>query len=149
LKDSNANLKMKTVKGIRIHSLIRNTSGVEGHVGTLGWGLGRAPSGSIIHMNLHKPNNKLVNVWLKHFWCMDEPWEYMNSQTHHGLDLMETTTFFPLIVFSMINHEGYIQMSFCLGTPKLGIPKFPKLKLPTLWRAITSCVDLQLKRGLK
>jgi hypothetical protein len=28
---------------------------------------------SIIHMDLHKPNNKLVSAKLKHFWCMDEP----------------------------------------------------------------------------
>jgi hypothetical protein len=34
----------------------------------------------IIHMDLHKPNNKLVNAWLKHFWCMDEPWAYMDLQ---------------------------------------------------------------------
>jgi hypothetical protein len=39
-------------------SLVRNTSGVDGHVGALGWGLGRSISKSIIHTNLHKPNNK-------------------------------------------------------------------------------------------
>jgi ribosome assembly protein YihI (activator of Der GTPase) len=31
-------------------------------------------------------------------------------KTHHDPDLGEATTF-PLIVFSMINHKGYIQMS--------------------------------------
>jgi hypothetical protein len=35
---------------------------------------------SIIHMHLHKSNDKLVNVWLEHFWCMDEPLTYMDSQ---------------------------------------------------------------------
>jgi hypothetical protein len=40
-------------------------------------------------------------------------------------------------------------MSFCLGTPKLGIPKFPKLGLLQLWRPITSCTDLQLGWGVK
>jgi hypothetical protein len=34
----------------------------------------------IIHMHLHKPNDKLVNVWLEHFLCMDEPCAYMDSQ---------------------------------------------------------------------
>jgi hypothetical protein len=49
-------------------------------------------------------------------------------KTHHNSDLEEATTF-PLIVFSMPGHEGYTQMSFCLKTPKLGVPKFPKLGL--------------------
>jgi len=38
-------------------------------------------SGSIIHTNLHKPNNKLVSAWLHHFWCMDEPWAYTRFTT--------------------------------------------------------------------
>jgi hypothetical protein len=42
-----------------ICSLNRNISGVEGHVGALGWGLGRMTSKSIIHIDLHKPNNKV------------------------------------------------------------------------------------------
>jgi hypothetical protein len=37
-----------------------NTSGVEGHVGAPRWGLGQVTSKSIIHTDLHKPNNKLV-----------------------------------------------------------------------------------------
>jgi hypothetical protein len=45
-----------------IHSLIYNTSRVEGRVGTPGWGLGRTTNGSIIHTDLHKPNNKLGNA---------------------------------------------------------------------------------------
>jgi hypothetical protein len=36
--------------------------GVEGCVGAPGWGLGRVTSKLIIHMDLHKQNNKLVNV---------------------------------------------------------------------------------------
>jgi hypothetical protein len=57
--------------------------------------------------------------------------------THHGLDLGEATTFpyivffafahgtdlgeattFPYIVFFAFAHGTYIQMAFCLGTPK-------------------------------
>jgi len=37
-------------------------------------------NGSIIHTTLHKPNNKLVNAWLEHFWCTNEPWAYTDSQ---------------------------------------------------------------------
>jgi hypothetical protein len=68
--------------------------------------------------------------------------------THHSPDLGEATTF-PLILFFVFNHGGYIQMSFCLRTPNLGVPKFPKMKLSTLWRAIISYANLWLRWGLK
>jgi len=62
--DSIASPKVTTMKGekIGVHSLARSTSGVEGHVGTPRWKLGRLTSKSITHTYLHKPNNKLVNV---------------------------------------------------------------------------------------
>jgi hypothetical protein len=41
--------------------MVHNILGVKGHVGALGWGLGRVTSKSIIHTGLHKPN-KLVSV---------------------------------------------------------------------------------------
>jgi len=49
-------------QGVGAHSLVCSTLGVEGCVGALGWGLGRLTSRSIIHMDLHKPNNKLVSA---------------------------------------------------------------------------------------
>jgi hypothetical protein len=62
--DSIVNPKMKTTEGKKVGalSLAHSTLGVEGCVGALGWGLGRLTSKSITHMNLHKPNNKLVSV---------------------------------------------------------------------------------------
>jgi hypothetical protein len=64
LMDSNASPKVKTMegKGVGACSLARNTLGVEGHAGALGWGLRRLTSKSITHTNLHKPNNKLVTA---------------------------------------------------------------------------------------
>jgi hypothetical protein len=112
------------------------------------WELGWMISRSIIHMNLHIPNNKLVSAWLEHFWCTDKPWAYWTHKTHHSPNLGEAITF-PLIVFSMISHKGYIQMSFCFGTPKLRVPKFPKLGLLALWKAITFCAHLWLRWSLK
>jgi hypothetical protein len=55
---------VKTVEGERVgeRSLTCNILGLEGRVGALGWGLGRVTSKSIIHMDLDKLNNKLVNV---------------------------------------------------------------------------------------
>ncbi len=62
--DSTMSLKMKTSKGkgVGAHSLACNTSGVEGRVGAPRWGLERLISKSIIHMDLHKPNDKLVSA---------------------------------------------------------------------------------------
>ncbi len=62
--NSTTNPKVKTTEGegVGVCSLAHNTSGVEGHVGTLGLGLGRLISKSIILIDLHKLNNKLVNA---------------------------------------------------------------------------------------
>ncbi len=94
-------------KKVGVHSLICNTSGVEGCVGAQGWGLRWMTSGSIIHTNLHKPNNWLVNSWLVHFDAQTNHMHPHTHKTHHGPNLGEATTF-PLIVFSTINHMGYI-----------------------------------------
>jgi hypothetical protein len=80
LKDSNVNPKVKTTKeGIGVCSLVRSTLGIGGRVGASRLRLGWVTSGSIIHIDLHNPNNKLVSVWLENFWCMDKPWAYTNS----------------------------------------------------------------------
>ncbi len=63
---------------------------------------------------------------------------------HHDPDLGEAITF-PLSVFSMPGHKGYIQMSFCPGT----LRKFLNLRLSPLWRPIISCAHIWLKWGLK
>ncbi len=64
LMDSIASPKVKTSEGERIgvHSLVCSTLGVEGRAEALGQGLGRMTSNSITHMDLHKPNNKLINA---------------------------------------------------------------------------------------
>jgi hypothetical protein len=49
-------------EGLRVHSLVCSTLGVEGHVGAPGWGLGRFTRKLITYTDLHKPNNKLVNA---------------------------------------------------------------------------------------
>jgi hypothetical protein len=81
LKDSNASPKVEIMeeKRVGVRFLVHCISGVEGHAGAPGWGLGRVTSELINHMNLHKPNNKLVNACLEHFWCTDKPRAYTNS----------------------------------------------------------------------
>ncbi len=72
---------MKIAKeGIRVRSLARNISAIEGHARTQRWGLQRMTSRSIIHTNLHKPNNKFFSAWLEHFWCTNEPRAYTDSR---------------------------------------------------------------------
>jgi hypothetical protein len=82
LKDSNASPQVEIMEEekTQVRSLAYNTLGVEGRVEALGWGLGQMTSGSIIHTNLLKPNNKLVSAWLRHFSCTDEPRAYKDSQ---------------------------------------------------------------------
>jgi hypothetical protein len=55
------NLKVKKLeKGVGICSLAHNTLEVKKCIEISGWGLGRMIIGVIIHMDLHKPNNKLI-----------------------------------------------------------------------------------------
>jgi len=62
--DSTSSPKVKTTerKGVEAYSLGCSTLGVEEHVGAPGWGLDRLTIMSITHIDLHKPNNKLVSV---------------------------------------------------------------------------------------
>jgi len=80
--DSIANPKVKITerKGVRACSLVRSTSGATRRAGILGWGVGTLTNTSIIHKNLDKPNNKLVNAYLGHFWCTNEPRVNTNSR---------------------------------------------------------------------
>jgi len=61
---SNVSLRWKITKRYEVGArfLVRNILKVEGHVGILKWGLTRVKSKSIIHTDLHKPNNKLISV---------------------------------------------------------------------------------------
>ncbi len=145
-KDSNVSPKMKIIekKVIDIFSLAFRTSGVEGHVGTAWWGLGKVTSRPIIHMDLHKPNNQLVSASWNIFGAWTSHRHTRTHKTHHNPDLGEAINF-PLMVFFVIGHGDCTQMSFYLGTPKLRVPKFSKLGLSPLWKPITSRVDLWLK----
>jgi hypothetical protein len=69
-------------------------------------------------------------------------------KTHHSPDLGEITTS-PLTVFSVLGHGAYTQMSVCLGTPKLGVPKFLKLEFPQLRKPITFFFKSMIKVSSK
>jgi hypothetical protein len=62
--DSTTSPKVKTTKGqgVGACSLAHSISEVNEHVGALGCGLRQVTSGSIIHIDLHKLNNKLVSA---------------------------------------------------------------------------------------
>jgi hypothetical protein len=101
-------------KKVGICFLAYSTSRVEGRAGAPRWGLGQMTSRSITHINLHKPNNKLVNAWLEHFWCIDKPWAYTDSQDSPRLRL-GGSHHLPLIVFFLLGHRTYTQV----GNPKI------------------------------
>jgi hypothetical protein len=119
-----SNGKTMEEKKIGIYFLARSILGVEGRVRALGWGLGRVISGSIIHIDLHKPNIS----WLVCSWSIFGVWTSHGHtwihKIHHSLDLGEVTTF-PLIVLFVLGHEVCTQMSFCPEIHKSRVPKFP------------------------
>jgi hypothetical protein len=106
-------------------SLVRSTSGVEGHVGALKWGLERVTS---INYS-HGPTQNQTTSWLVHnlstFRARTSHGQTRTHKIHHGSNLGETTIF-PLIVYSMTSHETNIQMTFLPGLPS-GSPEIPKL----------------------
>jgi hypothetical protein len=77
-------------------------------------------------------------AWMNHKYT----WTH---KTYHDLDLKKATIFSFITLF-VINHMDYIQMSFCLRTPKLRILKLGVL---TLWRAIIFFFRIWLRWGLK
>jgi len=64
--DSTVSPKVKTTKRegkeVGARSLAHSILGIEGRARAPRWGVRRLTSNSITHMDLHKPNNKLVNV---------------------------------------------------------------------------------------
>jgi hypothetical protein len=82
LENSNASSKVKTTEEkVEICSLTRNIlGGKKGVLELRDGGLKQVTNESIISMDLHKLNNKLAKAQLEHFWCMDKPWAYMDSQ---------------------------------------------------------------------
>jgi hypothetical protein len=141
---------VKKTKGqwVRVHSLIRSTSSVKGHARAPRWGLWWVTSKSIIHMYLHKPNNKLINAYLEYFWCMDEPRANTNSQDSpwfgfggsHHLPPYNTLYAWPW---------GFHPNVILSRDSQVGVSKFLKLGLLWFWRPITLCVDLWLKWSMK
>jgi hypothetical protein len=138
-----ASLKVKTMEGkeVNMRFLARNISGVEGHVGALGWGLRRLTSNLITQTDLHKPNSKLVNALLEHFWCTDEPHAHMDKQdspwpglggSHH------LPSYSILFAWPWDQHPNVILSR----NSQVGVSNFPKLGLLRLWRLIILCADL-------
>jgi hypothetical protein len=94
---------------------------------------------------MHQTTSWLVHSWST-FGARTNHKQTQTHKTHHGSNLKEATTF-PLIIFFVLDHGASTQMSFCPGIPKLVILKFSKLGLSQLWRPITLCANLQLRRG--
>jgi len=116
--------------------------GGRGACWSFGMGLGRLTSKSLTHTDLHKPNNRVVNVELEHFWCMDEPRANTDSQESPRLGLggsHHLPHYSILCAWPQDQHSNVILSR----DSQVGVSKFPKLGLPQLWGPITLCEDLR------
>ncbi len=143
LKDSNASLKVKTMEEARVegHSLVHNTSGVKGACQSSRIGIRMNDNMSIIHNNLHKPNNKLVSAQLEHFWCTNKPRAYTNSQDSPRLGFGGSHHLPPYSILC-VWPWGLHPNGVFLETSKLRVMKFPKVRLLPFQMPITSCENL-------
>jgi hypothetical protein len=146
LMNSIVNPKVKITKGegVGVCSLARSTSKVEGRVGALGCGLGKLTSNSITHMDLHKPNHKLVSAQLEPFWCIDEPRANTNSQNSLRPKLGGSHHLPPYNILCAWPWDQHPNVILSWDS-QMGVPKFPKLGLLQLWGPITLCANLQLR----
>jgi hypothetical protein len=160
--DSNVSLKWKQRKSQKLGHAPWFVAlwGVEGRAGTPAWD--QEDWQALIHS--HELAQNQTTSWLVHYWstfgAKTSHGQTRIHKTHHGSNLREATTF-PLIIYYVPFHKAHIQMAFCLETPKweswssqnwdsqVGVSKFPKLRLPWLYGAITLCADLQSRWGLK
>ncbi len=91
-------------------------------------------SGSIIHTNLHKPNNKLVSAQLEHFWCTNEPRVNTDSQDSPWFGLGGSHHLPPyniLYTWPQGQHPNVILSR----DSQVGNPKIPEIKTPTALEA--------------
>ncbi len=122
--------KVKIMKGegVAVHSLVCNTLGVEGRARALGQGLGRMTSKSIIHTDLHKPNNKLVSSQLEHFLCTNEPQANIDSQGSTWLGLEGIHHLPPYSILCAQRRDQHLNVILSQDS-QVRIPKFSKLGL--------------------
>jgi hypothetical protein len=104
--------------------------GVEGHARSPGIRLRRETRRSSLNLHQNKPPTWLVHI-SGHPWVLGQATCTLDHKTHHGPDLGEATTF-PHIVFSTMLRQGYIQMAFFPGTPKLESRNCPSWSPGTL-----------------
>ncbi len=131
LMDSTKSLKVKTTKGgVRARSLAYNTLGGRGACWNSKMGLGRLTSTSLIHTNLHKLNNKLVNAQIVvALRCMDEPRTITDSQDSPRPGLGRNHHLPPYSILCACPQDEHSHVILSQDS-QVGIPKFPHLGLP-------------------
>jgi hypothetical protein len=80
----------------------------------------------ITHLDLHKPNNTLINGKLEHFWCMDSPWANTDSQDSPRLGLVGSHHL-PLYIILYAWPGPALKCHFVPGLSSRG-SKIPKIK---------------------
>jgi hypothetical protein len=135
LKDSNANPEMKKnkIKKINAHFLVHNTFGVK--KACWSFGMGTKTSDKRVNYWYQFAQNQITSslvcscnicgAWMNHMHTRIH-------KIHHSLDLGEATAF-PLIVFSLVHHESYTQMTFFLRLLSQKSHNFLKSELLPRW----------------
>ncbi len=121
---------MKTLeeKGIGMHFLVHNTLGVKG--ACWGFKIGTRKNDKWVNCSHGSTQNKQQIGW-----CMDESWAYTNSQDSPRLKLGVSHHLPPYNILCAYP-RGYTQMSFCFGSPNLGIQR-ENLKIPEIETSVT------------
>jgi hypothetical protein len=99
-------------------------------------------------MDLHKPNNKLVTMYLEHLWCTDEPRAntYLQDSPQPRLGGNHGLPPYSILCAWARDHHPNVILS---RVSQMRVPKFPKLGFPRLWRPIILCANVLLKWHLK
>jgi len=139
---------MKTTKErVGVHSFVHNISRVKGHARALRWVLKWVKNRSIIHIK--QLNNKLVSVWLEHFWDMDELKTHIDSQNSPWLKL-EGNHHLPFYNIFYDSPRGLHPNVILSQNSQVESPEFLKIgTFDTLDGNITYCLNLRLRWRLK
>jgi hypothetical protein len=85
---------------------------------------------------------------LEHFRCTDKPLVNTDSQDSSQPRFGGSHHLPPYNILCVWSHDQHPNVILSQDF-QVGIPKFPKLGLPQLWRPITLCANPQLRWGLK
>ncbi len=112
-------------------------------------GTKKSESNLITHSNMHQTNQQVGQyfVWST-FSARTSHGQLRTHKTHHGPDSREATTFSHIVFFAPLRGT-YIQMAFCLGTPKEQSRNYQNLDYPPTLRDYNSSLKPLIETSSK